>query len=273
MTTDLPALAAALRDLRAGAGITGVRAAKAAGISQAKLSNIERGKTPPTPEDAERLAEVYGASPKVRAELVEQSRQAKAQAWSAKVVLQRGGWLLQDRIGRQEGSATSIRYFCPSGVIGLLQTPAYVRAMWGDETPAEKVDKFVESRMRRQLILGSDKREITAVHTEGALRWNLGGPKVMVEQLDRLIVELDRPHLRQGIIPWTSPVNSTALHQFTIYDDAAALVSTVPGTSLVTDPENVQQVTSEWDHLEPYVLWGEKARPHLQRIRAEFAAL
>ncbi|GAB3158564.1 hypothetical protein GCM10027059_03540 [Myceligenerans halotolerans] len=273
MTTDLPPLAAALRALRADAAMSGVSAAKAAGISQAKLSNIERGKTPPTPADAERLAEVYGASVKTRDRLVEQAREAKAQAWSAKVVLQRGGWLLQDRIGRQESSAGSIRYFCPSGVIGLLQTPGYVRAMWGDEMPAENVDKFVESRMRRQQILGSDQREIVAIHTEGALRWNLGGPDVMVEQLDRLLDELDRPHLRQGIIPWTTPVGWPALHQFTIYDDTAALVSTVPGTSLVTDAENVQQVVREWEHLERYVAWGENARPHLERIRAEYAAL
>jgi Domain of unknown function (DUF5753) len=73
-----------------------------------------------------------------------------------------------------------------TAVVGLLQTEGYVDALLGDWLSGEDRTHMISSRMERQRLLDTD-REFILVMSEGALRWNMGGAAVMVEQLDRLI--------------------------------------------------------------------------------------
>ncbi|MGH3850208.1 MAG: helix-turn-helix domain-containing protein, partial [Pseudonocardiaceae bacterium] len=111
-----------LRQLRTQAGLSGAEAARRAGLSQSKLSRAETGSFLPTGDDVEALCRVYRASSKTQRELLDMTRELRESTTSARVVLQRGGWWMQQRIGKLEMAASRIRNFAPAAVVGLLQT-------------------------------------------------------------------------------------------------------------------------------------------------------
>ena len=124
----------------------------------------------------------------------------------ARIVLARGAWRMQRRIARVEADSARLRVFHCSIVVGLAQTPAYARAVFSDggDITGEDLDRCVAERLDRQRVLDSG-RDITLLMTEGALRWQAGGPDVMAEQLDHIAEISHKPHVRVGVIPWTVP--------------------------------------------------------------------
>lgn len=217
-------LSTMLRQLRTQAGLSGAEAAPRAGLSQSKVSRAETGTFLPTEDDVKALCRVYRASPDAQRQLLDMTRELRASSTSTRVVLQRGGWWMQQRIGKLEMAASRIRDFAPALVVGLLQTESYIDALLGEWLAGENRQRMISARIERQRILDTD-REFVLVMAEGALRWNMGGAAVMVEQLDRVIHESRRPNVRLGIIEWTTPTTVPALHGFTIYDSRAVLLA------------------------------------------------
>jgi transcriptional regulator with XRE-family HTH domain len=131
-------LSATLRQLRVAAGLSGAEAARRAGLTQSKVSRAETGTFLPTEDDVKALCRVYRASPDARRELLDLTRELREGTTSARVVLQRGGWWMQQRIGKLETATARIRNFAPTVVIGLLQTEDYVDALLGDWLSGEE---------------------------------------------------------------------------------------------------------------------------------------
>ena len=262
-------LSATLRQLRVQAGLSGAEAARQAGLSQSKVSRAETGSFLPTENDVTALCRVYRASPETRRELLDLTRELHESSTSARVVLQRGGWWMQQRIGKLEIAASRIRNFAPAAVVGLLQTESYVDALLGDSLAGEDRRRMISSRLTRQRILDTD-REFTLVMAEGALRWNMGGAEVMVEQLEHLVQESRRPNVRLGIIEWTTPATVPALHGFTIYDSRAVLLGTQTASAIVTDRRDVQGYEEHWAELEPIVSYDEAARAAVERVATDY---
>lgn len=262
-------LSATLRKLRVDAGLSGAEAARRAGLTQSKVSRAETGAFLPTEGDIKALCQVYRASPAARRELLDLTRELREGTTSARVVLQRGGWWMQQRIGKLETAATRIRSFAPTAVVGLLQTDDYVDALLGDWLSGEDRTRMISSRMERQRLLGTD-REFILVMSEGALRWNMGGAAIMVEQLDRLIQESRRPNVRLGIIEWTTPARVPALHGFTIYDSRAVLLGTLTATAIVTDRKDVHDYEEHWAELQTVVSYNDAARAAIERVAADY---
>lgn len=258
MTSPNP-LSQSLRDLRIASGLSGAEAARRAGITQSKVSRAETGAFLPTEDDVKELCRIYGAEPDVRRQLVEMTRDLREGSTPARVVLQRGGWWMQQRIGKLETAASRIRTFTPAVIIGLLQTGAYTRALFGDSLPPEDIDRTVRARLDRQHVLTTG-RQFVFLMAEGALRWNMGGASVMAEQLDHLITASQYENVKIGVIPWTTPAHVPALHAFTIYDSRAVLLGTQTATAIITDRQNVTDYESHWGELEPLAEWGDAAR-------------
>ncbi|KAA2248689.1 helix-turn-helix domain-containing protein [Solihabitans fulvus] len=262
-------LSATLRQMRKAAGLSGAEAARRAGLSQPKVSRTETGAFMPTPEQVEALLRAYKAPTAVRRELVQMARELREERISARVVLERGGWWLQERIGRIEEVAGRIRCLAPTGVPGLLQTGPYTRALFGESLPPDDLERTVEARMTRGRLLDTD-REFEFVITEGALRWNMGGAEVMAEQLDALVAASRRENVLLGVVPWTTPVTVPLLHAFDLYDSRAVMFGTQTATALITDPREVEDYESHWAELEPFVSFGDQARAAIDRIAAEY---
>ncbi len=57
----------------------------------------------------------------------------------------------------------------------------------------------------RQLMLDDPSRQWVLLQVESALRCNVGGSAVMVEQIEQIAVVIDRLNVRLGIILWQAP--------------------------------------------------------------------
>ncbi|WP_037315984.1 helix-turn-helix domain-containing protein [Amycolatopsis orientalis] len=270
--TNQDHLSTELRRLRKAAGLSGTEAARLTGLSQSKVSRVETGAFMPTEEQVVALCGVYGAPAKIRRALVAITRDLREEASSARVVLQRGAWRMQQRIGKIESASARIRAFQPTIVFGLLQTRDYITALFGDSLPDGERDQTVEARLERQRILESD-RDFHFVLTEGALRWNMGGAATMVAQLDHLIDLSCHGRVRLGVIPWTTPVSVPVLHGFDIYDSRAVLLGTQTATALVTDEREVADYEKNFAEVERYATYDDVACSHLARIAADYRSL
>ena len=268
-------LSATLRDLRKAAGLSGMEAARRLGTSQRRISNIETGRFVPREDEIRSLAKLYRASADTRRQLLRAVADFRvAPTPRARIVLARGAWRMQQRIARVEADSARLRVFHCAIVVGLAQTAVYARAVFADggDITGEDLDRCVAERLDRQRILDSG-RDITLLMTEGALRWQASGPAVMAEQLDHLAEISHRPHVRVGVIPWTTPADVFPLHGFSIYDDRAVLVGTRVATAFLTEPDDVAEHVKLFGALESLAAWDDAARDHLGRIAADFRAL
>lgn len=272
---DRGRLAQILRDARKRMDLSGVDAGARAGMSQSKISKIERQFLLPSIEDVEALCRVYEIPTDERDELVALVRGLREEA-SVRVILGRGVAEMQRRVGQLEKSATSIRTFQPAMVIGLLQTPAYMRCVFG--TPdsqalsGEDVDEAVMLREARQRVLSDPAKQFVLIMTEGALRWQAGSAQVMAEQAEA-IAAVSLPNVRVGIIPWTTPVDLFPRHGFHLYDDDAVIVGTETATATMTGVSDIATYVELFNLLESLAVFGDEAREHFERIASDYRNL
>lgn len=266
-----PELAATLRRLRQDAGLSGIEAARRAGLSQSTVSRLETGRRAPTVKDVTALCKAYRAPAKLRAALQATARDLQEGTTSARIVLQRPREM-QERISRIEQSSALIRSFQPAMVIGLTQTLDYAQAMMSGRISGETLEQLTQSRRERQAILDTD-RQFTLLHAEGALRWHIGSPTIMAAQLDHLATLTHRPNLRLGVIPWDRPLTMHARHAFHLYDTHTVIVGTESGTAFITDPVEVRAYDRRFTELESVAVFGAQAARVFERVAEDYRAL
>lgn len=262
-----------LRRLRADAGLSGADAARRAGFSQSKLSKIENGLLLPSLADAEALCRGCHAASADHDKVLELVGALHTEVESARAILRRGAYRKQEQIGRVEAETIAMRAFAPSIVIGLLQTPAYMRRVFGDGLSAEDAERAVEARISRQAVLHDRNRRFTFVVPEGAVKWRAGSPELMIEQLRRIAEVSELPNVRVGLIPWRTEAAVFPIHGFTVYDDRMVIVGTWTATASMTDPRDIAEYVELFTALEEIAVFGDEARAELERIAADYERL
>jgi transcriptional regulator with XRE-family HTH domain len=195
-------LGARLRRLRKAAGITREAAGWEIRASESKISRMELGQVPVKERDIADLCTLYGVSAGERLELLELARDAAAPGWWTRYGDIVPPWFLS-YLGLEE-AASLIRGYESHFVPGLLQTPAYARAVirlgHADATRPE-VDRRLELRRQRQQVLRRARPPLFwVVIDEAVLRRGIGGPDVMREQCEALIEVAGLPHVRLQIM-------------------------------------------------------------------------
>lgn len=267
------ALSTTLRRLRREAGLSQVEAARAANLTQAKISRLENGLFTPQVDDIRRIVRAYRAPAEVRRELEQAARDLTEGQVYSRVILQRGAWRMQQRAGRIEAASTQVRAFHPVLVPGLLQTPAYAEKVFASkEISGEELDHAIAARMERRALLESD-RDVVLVTTEGALRWQLGNPQLMLEQLARIKEVTYLPSVRVGIIAWSTPVDVVPQEGFDLYDTRAVIIGTETATATVTDTRDVAAYDKLFGELEAVASFGSDAGAVIARLADEYRAL
>lgn len=264
-------LSATLRRLREDAGLSGVEAARRAGLSQPTVSRLETGRRVPTVKEVAALCKAYRVESGTRAELVSLAKEMEQGTTSSRIVLQNPA-RLQQRIGRIEHSSAVVRSFQPTLVIGLAQTPEYAVAVTEPDLQGDKRDEAVAARLARQSILDTD-RQFTLLHTEGALRWHLGSTALMVDQLLHLAELVGRRNVRAGVVPWDRPTSTYVHHGFHLFDSKAAIVTTELGMAFITDPVQVGHYERRFAELEAAAVFGDEAREVFARLADEYRRL
>ncbi|MCM3266014.1 helix-turn-helix domain-containing protein [Streptomyces thermoviolaceus] len=195
-----------LAGFREDAGMSQDQAARVLGFSAAKLSRIESGKgrRPPAEADVRRLLRLYNTGEYECAVMLKLLRRAGEPGWWQRYDKRLMPEWFDRLVGLQEAAA-AIRTFEIQYVPGLLQTPAYVRAVVErglPNAPAGEVQRRVELRTRRaQLLTRPDAPQLWAVLDESVLLRVLGSRDVMREQLKHLVRMARLPHVTVQIVP------------------------------------------------------------------------
>lgn len=198
-------LAAHLRELRFQAGKSIDEAATELVCSVAKISRMEAGGRGVQPRDVRDLCRLYGVPNNVRDDLTRLAEEARAAGWW------RDFRTLDEQIATfidLESAASSSRLFEVTRVPGLLQTPAFTRALIGNLRPppgaftGQWIDETVAVRERRQKRVESGELEFHAILDEAALSRPVGSPTVMRHQIARLIDEATRANVHLQVIPF-----------------------------------------------------------------------
>ena len=190
------------------------------------------------------------------------------------MIARHGAHKIQQLARRTENESARIRNFHPAIVIGLAQTPAYMRAVFsaGGDLDRTDLEKAIAERIARAEVLGSG-RDISLIMTEGALRWRAVNPAVMIEQLDHIAEISQRAGVHVGIVPWATPVNVFPVSGFTILDSRAVVIGTDAATAFFTDSQDVSAYEKLWGELETLASWDAGAREHIERIAADYRGL
>lgn len=203
-------LGAWLRELREASGLTTQEVADAVGGSQSQVSRQETARITASEDDVAALCDLYGATPDATAVLMDLARNQHRRGW----------WPTAGLWGRDpyvvlEDLASRIRLWQAQVVPGLLQTPAYARAVISAANaslPAEDVEELVKHRMaRKPLLERRNAPSLDAIIDEAVFRRGLADPHVMLPQLRSLLDAPDTVSLRvlPYSVPWHSGTNGS----------------------------------------------------------------
>ncbi|MDX5521531.1 DUF5753 domain-containing protein [Streptomyces sp. DE06-01C] len=160
--------------------------------------------------------------------------------------------------------------YVPDMVWGTLQTEAYATVILEQVVDflgvPNDVPAGVARRMERQQVLFDGEHRYDVVLGEQALYTNIGGPEVMVEQIDRILRDIDLPSLTLGIIPAAAPVNMLPAHGFNLHGDEVHL-ELVSSSVKVTEQSELGLYREAFRRLSEAALQGEEARGLLCKAR------
>ena len=274
-------LASRLRDLRLASGMTIEDVARRLMVSPAKISRIETNERMPQPRDIRDLTILYGVGETQAGELMDLVRGAKERAW----------WQSYDSLPEVyrtfiglESAATTIREVDGLRISGLLQTPAYTRALIPAEAerrhlPDDYEQLIAETRERRKLRLTQEPRvRLHSITTEAALSFRVGSAAVMAEQLDHLLEVSALPNVVLQVVPFFAGA-SPALHgTFQIMEFAPELMSDVIfvegliGNYFFDKERDVRQYVDTFASTSELALSAPATRKLLLAIRASWRA-
>ncbi|MGH3827360.1 MAG: helix-turn-helix domain-containing protein [Pseudonocardiaceae bacterium] len=257
---------------RRAAGLGQIEAARRAGTSQNKVSRVENGKGLLTEAEAAALLTAYGVHGDERHRIMTLVAAARAGHIDSRVILQRGAHHFQERVRQLDEQSRLVRSFAPTAALGILQTRSYARVVFTQRMTEDQAAPSIASRVGRHRMLDDPNRQWVLLQPEGALRWNLGGSAVMVEQIERIAAVIDRPNVRLGIIPWQTPARVLPLHGFHLYDHRAVVVGTRSGTAIM-DERDVPDYAALFAELERLAVFGGEARAVLGRIADDYRSL
>ncbi|MFC4135830.1 DUF5753 domain-containing protein [Hamadaea flava] len=124
--------------------------------------------------------------------------------------------------------ASIIRHFETAWIPGLLQTPAYARAVFTEMAnmhvlDVRNEDSAVAARLARQPHLYDPSKRFEFILCEPVLRWRTVPNDVLLPQFDRLLMITELPNVRFGIVPLDRHLGMTPQNAFQIYDNVAVI--------------------------------------------------
>lgn len=258
-------LAAILRGLRDGAGITTYALAERLGWSQARVTRIENMRTRRfSARDVEQWAEATGAPESVREEIAQLVYEASTEARSWSISHRAGLAARQREMAEMEGSSTEILHFQPESIPGLMQTEDYARRLltFADVTGKGGIDAAVRERMRRQAVLRRRGHRFEYILTEGALRYRPGPESMMSEQLGKLVSTAGLPAVTLRVIPFDREARTAYIHAFMIFrteDGPVALTESYTKEDFLAAPQDIETLEREFALLRESALAGAEA--------------
>ncbi len=256
-----------LRHYRVRAGLTQDQVGALAHVSGKLISAYEKGwrvPTRPTTADIDTVADLntHGALTELWDQFEDGMRYQAYPDWFQ-------NW------PEKEAKATTLRWFEPLLVPGLLQTDMYARALFATRIGAteDQIEERVAARLKRQEVLKrANPPTLWVILDEWVLRRPVGSRHVMLEQVNCLIEAAQRPNVVFEVIPADAGAHEGlygggfAIADFTDAPSVAYQESAVQG-QIVQDLDEVSTLLAKWTTL------GTEALPRKASItRMEEAA-
>ncbi|HEY0998762.1 MAG TPA: helix-turn-helix transcriptional regulator [Streptosporangiaceae bacterium] len=177
-----------------------------------------------------------------------------------------------------EAEATALYVFQHSLVPGLLQTPAYARAVLATRpnTTDDELDNLVAARLARQAILTRDDPPaplLWALIDEGVLYRPVAPAEVMHDQLMDLVRMSRLPNVTIQVIPYSAGGHTGLLGAFVVADLDSSLgivyVEDIADGRVFEDPGAVSRVTLRYRSLQSEALPKGASRELIARVAEE----
>jgi transcriptional regulator with XRE-family HTH domain len=257
-------LGALLRRMRQEAQLTVQQVADRLLIAPSSISRLETGQRSASARDIRDLCELYGVTDAtVRRHLEDLAREGRKQAWWQGYDLPYATYV------GLEAEAASISDFEPGVVPGLLQTPAYSRAVHEGALPRlsqPAIDQRVEERRRRQAILTRQDPPPPRLHAildESVLRRVVGSPAVMAAQLAQLIAACELPNVTVQVLGYGAGAHPALDSTFILLHfappvPAVVYVEGLLGQKYLDQPSDVERYERVFERLQELAL-GQQA--------------
>ncbi|GAA4853755.1 helix-turn-helix transcriptional regulator [Saccharopolyspora rosea] len=215
-----------LRRLREAAGRTHREVAAHLDCSQGKISQIELGRVPVRTSDVRLMAEFYGVGADQLAALVDLAQDSKQRGWWQQYPTTAEQPGLQTYLGL-ETAAKAVSCYGGDPIPELLRTADYSEALLASapraHSPGELRERAAVLGTRQQRLVGEDPLELWAVLDESALRRVVGGPAVMRQQLEHLVLLGYRRNVTIQVLPFGAgahPLMGDRIAVFSFPDEA-----------------------------------------------------
>ncbi|MEU5187479.1 helix-turn-helix transcriptional regulator [Streptomyces klenkii] len=199
-------LGSELHKMRVAAGVSAESVASLLGVDRGKISNMERGLRPISPDRLRSWACHCDRSDEAYIAALTKMAQPDGPGWWERYRGVLPGGLLD--IAELEDQAVRLRTGHTVHIPGLLQTVDHARAIFGAAVPPLPKREFelrMVHRMERQRVLTrEDPPEYHCVIHEAALRMQFGGATVARAQLEHLIHMSELSHLTVRVLPVSS---------------------------------------------------------------------
>jgi len=256
-------LAARLREIRKGAGLTSTELARRLDWYPSKVSRIEHARTPPSITDIRAWCTACEA-PSETDDLVASAQSADSLYVEWRRVQRTGLRQLQEKRTQLYERTSFFRVYCSNVVPGLFQTPAYATALLSSisefhRTPND-VEEAVSARIERSRVLFTGGRRFAVLIEESVLRYRIGDASTMAGQLGYLLTLMSAPSISLGIIPFSAPRSVWPLETFNVFDDVRVHVELLSAAVKVTAPSEVEQYVRAYRELGTRAVFGSAAR-------------
>ncbi|RPK92456.1 helix-turn-helix transcriptional regulator [Streptomyces sp. ADI98-10] len=266
-------LGAEVRKMRMSAGVTAESAAAILGVDRGKISNIESGARPISPERIRTLAGACSSTDERFVDaLADMARPSQRGWWEQyRTSLPHG---LGD-VAELESHAVRMRAAYAIHIPGLLQTTDHALALFRavvPPLPEHEVAMRLTHRLQRQHVLEEPNPTpyICIVH-EAALRMQFGGKTVARGQLYHLAKKAEQPNVRLLVIPFTAGVFPGAGQTVFYAEGPVPQLDTVQidnshGPDFLHSEDQLSKYRAHLDWMEQIALEPDQSRDFIHRI-------
>lgn len=241
--------------------------ARLVGLTQSKLSRLEKGEGPPLdPAAAAAFAAAAGATQAQTARLVELAQLNTATHQIPRAVVLRNAHVVQGRIRDYVRAASYVWSWTSDAVPAVLQTREWTEAMLAGDGEGDPGPEWWAAREDHLALLADTARPWRLLLAEGALRWIVGTRAVQASLVEHIADVSTLDHVAIGVIDLVTPKPFIASYGFHLYGDHAAEVASDLGAAFTTHADDLAYLRSRFDQLWAHAHQGDDARALLARI-------
>jgi transcriptional regulator with XRE-family HTH domain len=220
-----------------------------AGLTQSKISRVERGLSLPSVDEVRAWATACDATTDELGGLAAALEQVATSATSWRILHRLGVAQKQTEIAELERQASHIQTFQPAMIPGLLQTADYARRLLVDAFP-DSTPHDIQARLERQSILYDEGKRFEFIITAAALQWRPENVNLQA-QLAYLDSTATLPNVNIRVLPVGAP-SPPVLHPFVIWElpgEVLVSVETYSAELWVREAADVARYQHVWSQL------------------------